>query len=523
MTNLINRIYDFAQGAITEQVGTNSNRQDVYGGAVDAQSVNNTYKATPSDDLQSIINTVSTDYNGGEVTLRPGDYTVDSTVTVPAGVRVTQNGSPSDSSTATARVKPSGDFPIFELQGSSELPCPQVHNIQLYTNNISGYSSPWIDITNVDGRFTNMQPFVRDCIFSGEPDPATANAGGSAIRVIDESGNGQSWTLVENVTIDGAEYAIETDGSAGYANGLVFKNVYIRNARVGVKQGPNSGANHYELYVQVPGDGSMEKLYEGSGTFHMDVLAFDELAFLGDRFIDIQGLSTNNNDARENHVRINTRRQSRLRDGIVANNPQVVRFNNECLRQHWPGSDQLPPWLSTSGTGTFSVGNDIYTIQSGGSAGDTFRLETCGGNIMGQRDSPWFSTFIKSNTVLPANDGILRMGWHSGNFEAFFIADPTDSIGTGITSNWIWRVVDDGGTVQTVEDTGVSLDGSRKAMSVCNNGATLFYGAIDGVVGSKTSSGETKFDANFKIEVESTSNTSREIVLDLLVQLSTLA
>jgi hypothetical protein len=65
MTNLINRIYDFAQGAITEQVGTSGNRQDVYGDAVDAQSasigdiespnINETVYVSTTDDLGQAI------------------------------------------------------------------------------------------------------------------------------------------------------------------------------------------------------------------------------------------------------------------------------------------------------------------------------------------------------------------------------------------------------------------------------------------------------------------------------------
>lgn len=131
-------------------------------------------------------------------------------------------------------------------------------------------------------------------------------------------------------------------------------------------------------------------------------------------------------------------------------------------------------WLATSGTGSVTsgptdFGRNYVQFSTGGSAGNQIQADI-GSQAMKPQAYPIVIVPFCPETTGGASDDddavIVRTGFYiDSSNHAELVYDPTDSLGTGITSNWFLRVTD-GGT-STHADTGVApANPQQQALSI---------------------------------------------------------
>jgi hypothetical protein len=118
-------------------------------------------------------------------------------------------------------------------------------------------------------------------------------------------------------------------------------------------------------------------------------------------------------------------------------------------------------WLYfDSGTGTSTTSyadGGIITLstQSGLINGDAYITSPNRFIQPGIKRYPWFEWEFRFDATADYGNSLTKMGFEGLGEEYWFVADPTDSLGSGITTNWIFRT--DDGTTVTNTDTGVSF------------------------------------------------------------------
>jgi len=194
--------------------------------------------------------------------------------------------------------------------------------------------------------------------------------------------------------------------------------------------------------------------------------------------------------------------------------PQRTKFSGMESYNWQMGTGSLPHWLDATGDGNIQYGNFYTNVVSGSTAGNRQTVEPANLIISHDRqEAPRYHATVTANST---SSCIFEVGLRTQNdsFEAQFYADPTDSLGTGVTGNWIFRAVDNDGTVLTESDTGVALGTGDVPMSVVmyDNNRSV-YGAINESVVGKTSLNTQAQYVHPHMASETTTSSNRYLTL----------
>ena len=492
----------------------NMNGSDVTNvGALDADSVStgelssNFRFASPSDDLQSVIDSLESEVGAGTVYLIGGTHTL-SGVTIPEGIEVNMGATGEWAQDEGTHVEPDADATIFTVKPGGKL-----SNGHIDKKAVTGYSSDVVRVTaeNSAGTFVKSNPTLEKIRFSGDFD--TANAG-SAVHIEDTDGSGMGWLTIRDLEITYHDTAIKLTATASgaYVNAFRAENIYISSSSTGVEENGTTQLTYYDLDVQ--GQSKMSKIIDASGPTKLRLNGFDS-------FAANQDLVTINDTGQDYSSSIEwVGREQDARTWFDSNHASPISFvGDKHIKKNWVTTSPVPSWLTDRGTGSTSIGGVGATITTGTTSGDTRTIDNGGTSMFFYDDTrnPFLTSIISPST----SGAVSRFGLrnNTGDFEAAFVADPEDTLGTGITSNWIFRVVDPDGTVRTNTDTGTAIGEIHpEVLLVGDNGVVV--GNYDGTRADRV---DLNSRANYPepfVEVETTVSSAKSLDINRVLTLS---
>lgn len=190
-------------------------------------------------------------------------------------------------------------------------------------------------------------------------------------------------------------------------------------------------------------------------------------------------------------------------------------------------------WLQFSKDGNLATvqqaDSAVITISTHPSINDIITVESPRNWLEpGVRTHPWMFWTARHKDAVDYTNSLVKMGFNrtdTANDEFLFVADPTDSLGTGITANWIFRVIDSLGTVTNI-DTSVALIATFKDFQITFRNNNLRVNAfINSVLVADVTLGATsaRFKPYFYVEALSANVKDFQIsdTLELLYRVDT--
>lgn len=494
--------------SISLQNDIDAGGNDITGlGSLEVDEVNNTVFVPEGESVVDAIDTVDTTFGTGTVHLQPGEH-VTPHIEIPSGITLAGTNA-NDQSGKTTTIVPDGDHHGVSLLGSSN-GMARLENLHIDCSGIAGYSSDAVRILSGTGTGgTRQLPWVENVSVEGTPGQ------GNGIHFNDVNNVGISWVTVRGCRVLGFNNCIRktATGTDGFVNGTVLDDVWLRNGTVLINEQGTVNNNLYSVKVQI--SSNTEDIISSTGQYTLDIHSFDSHNSPSDRLIEVRDVGAVTKNEITSHGG-----QRMIREGIYGGGVRRTVMNPE-TELSWVTATPSPNWLVESGTGSVTNDNFIARLETGATTGDTFRLAD-GGNrsfFINQHADPWLHLHPEA---VDTTNVIARIGWsHTGAspFEALFYADPTDSLGTGITGNWIWRVVDDDGSVLTEADSGVAL-GTQPRMDICmSNDGNHVFGCVSGSMIEDVALNTRQQFISPLFEVETTADATKRLELHRTVRL----
>lgn len=472
----------------------------------DVDNIHNTVFVDVGESIVDAVDRVESEYGSGTVYLLPGTHETPH-VELPSGV-VLEGASPNDEAGSTTTMVPEGDHHVVSCLGNSD-GMAQVRGLHIDTTGIGGYSSDALRIlsgANTGG--TRQVPWVENVSIEGTP------AEGNGIHFHDINEVGISWVSVRDSRVLGFNNSVaKTANGSGWVNGTSLNNVWLRHGTTLINETGTVNLNRYDVKVQVSDE--TEDIIRSAGPYTLEIHSFDSHNSPSSRLIQVRDVGS----VSKNQI-IAYGGERMIRSAIYGGGVRRTEIQPES-EYSWLPATPSPNWLIEDGTGQLTHSNFTGTLATGSSAGDAYRLSDGGNRIffLNRHADPW----LQFTPNLPdTTDLIVRAGWHhSGGspFEALFYADPTDSLGTGITSNWIWRVVDDDGTILTEADTGVPIGNAPRLDACLSNDGNHVFGSADGELVEDVALNTRQRFFSPLFEVETTTSATKELDLRRTVRL----
>lgn len=442
-----------------------------------------------------------------------GTLDTDATITLSEGQTLAGVGS-------SSRIRPTGDFPVVEIipDGFTDQPHLTTLAIDIDGASISNYTSSAIQFTS-EGRYEYGPPHVSDVIIHGAGSAGTGSVGIELYADSTLRASGVSWVRVDGVRIYDFDHAIEqnTADSSAWINANEFHNIDTMSSTVGLYQDLSSGMqqdnNIYHLATN--GSSSTEKFVHIEGDNNV---VYSDL-YDPNLNTDPWGWGTLAGNFNEVVARVGGYWIGRRTENSgYGNTIRAPRWNEH----EWLVAPGYPTWIEPDDTAGASYtrhgGESAVQLDSDGtSAGASTALEPAGGgaDIYSRWAFPWFEGAFALDQTTDLFAALELYGGASDRYGIY--ADPTDTLGTGVTSNFVAYAESSPDGSQSA-DTGIGLDTEIHYATVTMGREAWGIGiSLDGESHLRFEQSSDPPDGHPRVAIEQTGGTNRTMhVVDRL-------